>query len=65
MTANNNDTLEVITDDCDVCGASSIGTLFYAPNASGDYKPVLFTCKTCDPNNFERAQKLETVSEKC
>jgi hypothetical protein len=38
----------IATDRCDSCGAKAPGTMFHSYGT-----PVLFTCKTCDPANFE------------
>jgi hypothetical protein len=49
MSVNN----RIVTDKCDVCGERKLGTLVH------DHQnvPVMFQCKDCQPNTFEKQAK--------
>lgn len=53
------------TRKCDICKTVACTVGVQAPDASGDYVTVYYTCQRCDPRYFERvaqAQKDEWLN---
>jgi len=44
---------------CDICNTVASTVEVHAPDANGEYVPVYFACRRCDPRYFERAAEFE------
>ena len=47
---------------CDDCGCDNLGVEVHAPCADGEWVPVFFVCRFCEPKIFENVARQDIDS---